>query len=433
MTPTYLHNPPTNEYTTKHETPPHLATERSKIPTAQHDLLANAELEDWDIIALQEPYLDHLHLTQASPKWHIIYPSNKSLDGQSHMHSIILVNTNIHSKQISQIAIQSTNDTAIQFRTDSHTVIIINVYNDNMHSCAIDTISREWEIHKNTWLVDPSTKIIVLGDFNWHHSTWETRRNAHLTSQDCLLNPLLDLIVNMHLEMVLPRDIPTLEARNTGNWTCPDNVWRCADSPSPFITCNVRSGLQPVYTDHLPIVSTLDLTYTLTAHQVRFNFKEVDWDTFQERLIINLGTTLTTDLSGITDTATLEEGTNQLFKSITNTIQEVVPQAKISPHTKRWWNKELTATRRTRNRASTVRYRWCSLPDHPSHNKYRKISREYARAIESAKPDHWSEWIKHIGGNNIWSIHHYMRSNPTDYGKHMRQQTHTNQSHSSKR
>ena len=221
----------------------------------------------------------------------------------------------------------------------------------------------------------------------------------------------------MRLEMVLPHDIPTLEARNTGNWTRPDNVWCCADSPSPFITCNVRSGLRPVYTDHLPIVSTLDLTYTPTTQQPRFNFKEVDWDAFQKTLSTNLNAILTTDLSTITDAATLEEGTNQLFDSITRTIQEVVPQAKISPHTKRWWNRELNAIRRTRNCASTIRYRWRGLPDHPSHDEYRKISRSFARAIEKAKAEHWNKWIKHIGGDDIWSIHHYMRSDPTDYGK----------------
>ena len=232
---------------------------------------------EWDIIAIQEPYLDHLHLTRASIYWNVIYPSNRGLDGQTHTHSIILVNTNIHSKQVSQIGIQSTDVTAIQIHTNSRMVILINVYNDNTHSHAIDAISREWETHKNTWLANPSTEFIVLGDFNRHHSTWEDCRNAHLTSQDHLLNPLLDLVVNMQLEMVLPCNIPTLQARNSGNFTRPDNVWRCADSPSPFITCNVDSDLQPVNTDHLPIISILDLTYTPATHQTRYNFREVDW------------------------------------------------------------------------------------------------------------------------------------------------------------
>ena len=236
----------------------------AKSSTAQHNLIGRADPLEWDIIAIQEPYLDHLHLTRASIYWNVIYPSNRGLDSQTCTHSIILVNTNIHSKQVSQIGIQSSNVTAVQICTNSCSVILINVYNNNKHSHTIEAISREWETHENTWLEDPSTKIIVLGDFNRHHSTWEDHKNAHLTSQDRLLNPLLDLVVNMCLEMVLPHNIPTLQAHNTGNWTCPDNVWHYADSPSPFITCKVDLDHQPVNMDHLPIISILNLTYTPT-------------------------------------------------------------------------------------------------------------------------------------------------------------------------
>ena len=143
----------------------------AKSLTAQHDLLSRAHSKDWDIIALQEPYIDHLNLTRAGQSWNVIYPSNKGLNGQAHIRSIILVNTNIHSEQISQIGIQSSDITAIQFNTNTRPVIIINVYNDNTHSRAIDTISRAWETHKNTWLANPNTEIVVLGDFNRHHST----------------------------------------------------------------------------------------------------------------------------------------------------------------------------------------------------------------------------------------------------------------------
>lgn len=39
------------------------------------------------------------------------------------------------------------------------------------------------------------------------------------------------------------------------------------------------------------------------------------------------------------------------------------------------------------------------------------------RVIKKAKADHWSKWINHIGGSDIWLVHHYMKANPTDYGK----------------
>ena len=169
----------------------------AKSLTAQHDVLAKADPKKWDILALQEPYLDSIGLTQANPFWNVTYPSNKNLENQNRIRSIILVNTKIHSSQIQQIPILSSDITAVKITTDAHTLILVNVYNDNNHNQSIDTLANEWESHEDAWLRNPSTELIVLGNFNRHHSTWEAPHNDHLTSHDRLLNPLLDLIVNM--------------------------------------------------------------------------------------------------------------------------------------------------------------------------------------------------------------------------------------------
>ena len=55
----------------------------------------------------------------------------------------------------------------------------------------------------------PPNIIVTLGDSNRHDSAWEGTNSAHLTSTDRFLNPLVDLIVNMRLEVPLPRGIPT--------------------------------------------------------------------------------------------------------------------------------------------------------------------------------------------------------------------------------
>lgn len=221
-----------------------------------------------------------------------------------------------------------------------------------MNNHAIETIANEWETHERTWTMRPSTKVVVLGDFNCHHSTWESRLNAHLTSTDQLLNPLLNLIVNMHLEMVLPRDIPMLEARNTGNWTRPDNVWRCSDTPSPFISCNIIPSLCPANTDHLSIISKIDLAFLPSPHMERFNYKKVNWDTYATVLNSNINQmdgALTSPINSIEE---LEQATDQLFKAIDSTTREVIPLIKITPHTKRWWTNELSSLCISRNKAS---------------------------------------------------------------------------------
>ena len=389
----------------------------AKSSAAQHDVLAKANPKDWDIIALQEPYLDHFGRTRANPHWTVLYPSNKNLENQKRIRSILLISTNIDSSQIQQINIQSSDITAVQINANSRSLLLFNIYNDNTNNNTIETIANEWETHEQVWTAKPSTEILLLGDFNRHHSTWEARHNDHLTSPDRLLNPLLDLIVNMRLEMALPRNIPMLEARNTGNWTRPDNVWRCSDSPSPFISCNVKPELRPAITDHLPIVSVIDLTYTPCRRPERFNYKTVDWDAYNTRLVTEINETAVALANPIDTIEKLEQATDQLFEAIDRTTREVATPLKITPYTKRWWTKELSSLRTNRNRASAEHYKWRGLPEHPSHAEYRKINADFARAIESTKATHWKEWIEHASGADVWSIHKYMKANPTDYGR----------------
>jgi ribonuclease HI len=372
---------------------------------------------EWDIIALQEPYMDFLGLTRANLHWNVIYPSNKNQENQKRTRSIILISTNIDSSQIQQINIQSSDITAVQINANARSLLLFNVYNDNTNNHAIETIANEWETHEQVWTAKPTTEILLLGDFNRHHSTWEARHNDHLTSPDHLLNPLLDLIVNLRLEMALPRNTPTLEARNTGNWTRPDNVWRCSDSPSPFVSCEVKPALRPAITDHLPIISVLDLTYTPSQRTERFNYKTVDWNAYNNRLDTEIKQYAGEVANPIETIERLEWATNQLFEAIDRTTREVAPPIKITPYTKRWWTKELTSLRISRNRASAEHFKWRGLPEHPSHAEYRRLDADFARAIENAKTTHWKEWIEHASGADVWTIHKYMKANPTDYGR----------------
>ena len=92
-------------------------------------MLAKAVPNNWDLIALQELYLDSIGLTRVNSFWNVIYPSNKNLEIQNRVRSVILVNTKIYSEQIQQITIPSNDITAIKISTAARTLILINIYN----------------------------------------------------------------------------------------------------------------------------------------------------------------------------------------------------------------------------------------------------------------------------------------------------------------
>ena len=55
-------------------------------------------------------------------------------------------------------------------------------------------------------------------------------------------------------------------------------------------------------------------------------------------------------------------------------------------------------------------------PDQPCCEEYRMINRNL-NAIEKGKVSHGKEWTKHASGDSAWTIHEYMKANPSDYDK----------------
>ena len=58
--------------------------------------------------------------------------------------------------------------------------------------------------------------------------------------------------------MALPKDIPTLEAMATKNWTWPDNVFCSANMEPLLVSCMTHPHLRGPGTDHVPILTMLE-------------------------------------------------------------------------------------------------------------------------------------------------------------------------------
>jgi len=100
-----------------------------KLKYAQQYILNTAKPEDWDVIAIQEPYLDKFNNARGSRYWHILYPSNHLLDNTSHTHSILMINSNIATDAYTQLAILNTDITTVLFNREFGHLSIFNIYN----------------------------------------------------------------------------------------------------------------------------------------------------------------------------------------------------------------------------------------------------------------------------------------------------------------
>lgn len=253
-----------------------------------------------------------------------------------------------------------------------------------------------------------------MGDFNRHHPCWDEERNAHLFTKSNLeqAQVVLDLVADNDMEMALPKDIPTLRALSTWNLTWPDNVFISSSLIDLLTYCNAEPELQPVKTDHFPIITKISMSMTLHKEPERFNYHGTDWNKFCEKLEENLSDI--TKHRHIPSIEIFDVVLQELNSAIAKTTEAVVPKVKHTPHRKRWWSAELKALKKAMLKKGRKAYNQHFNPDHPAHNNYHASRSHYAKAICTAKVEHWNEWLEALDEKSIWMAGKYAGNAPND-------------------
>ncbi|KAF5367638.1 hypothetical protein D9615_010583 [Tricholomella constricta] len=373
-----------------------------KSDLAQAAVLNTARPEDWDVIALQEPFLDRLGNTKASPFWTVRYPHHHRRDGSTRSRSILLINSNIATDSYTLLDIPSTDITAVRFNGAHGHLSIINVYNDCTQNDSLTTLSNYLSSSLPQARPSPRDHMLWLGDFNRHHPLWESADNRHLNSSEPAIRPLLDLLRDYEMELALPPTIHTLQTAGD-RWTRPDNVWRSHNPIDPIVSCNVDAGLRPPITDHLPIVTVIELPIARSSSPPSRDFHTVDWKTFSEALETTLN--LRSPARHISSLEEFDAKVTLLTSIIQETIaaDDLVPMKKPCPFSKRWWCPELDEFKRPRSHASNEMYKYRDIADHPSKAEFKRLSRAMSDKIEEKRREHWIEWLENIDARQIYT------------------------------
>ncbi|KAG0708314.1 hypothetical protein DFH29DRAFT_994162 [Suillus ampliporus] len=70
---------------------------------ARESLLNNPQASDWNVISIQEPYINFLRNTRANHKWHILYPMHHYTHPQKRSRVVTLINAKIDTNSWTQI------------------------------------------------------------------------------------------------------------------------------------------------------------------------------------------------------------------------------------------------------------------------------------------------------------------------------------------
>lgn len=383
----------------------------NKSNACQHDLLSSNRLTNngIDIIALQEPAINQHGGTVSARDWAMVYPTTH-LDEPTKTRSILYISNSILTDNWEQINITLGDVTAVKIKGRWGTLTIYNIYNDCEHDRTLDLLADAHKKH----LEEPNTRpkeqehLMWLGDFNRHHPHWDAPSDSRLFTTDALLKAekLIELVASVGLDLALPPKTLTHLHNITKRWSRLDHVFLSDHSMEALISCEALTRALRVKTDHVPILTKLDLMVRRTSAKSVQNFQEVEWDKFREELRKQL------DAAGapatIRSQQMLDEECEKLTSILKQVIDEHVPSAKIGPRAKRWWTKELLNLRRQANKLGRKSSKRRSDPEDSIHAEYANTKKQYEQEIEYCKRHHWRDWLEKAEDLDIWTAHRYI-------------------------
>ena len=396
----------------------------NKSSSCQHDLLSNNQLNrsGINVIALQEPAVNFVNRTIASKDWFPIYPSTHS-HSPDRTRSLLLINVSISLDSWEQLDTPSGDITAIRIRGSESDLLLFNVYNDGGSDISLNALvavhkATTSSTHRSHAPLNPGcTHTIWLGDFNRHHPIWDDPNDTRLFTDEALTaaGKLIEAIADAGLELALPAGTPTHIHNVTKRWTRLDHVFISDHSINNIISCSTCPEYRGIKTDHLPIVTELDLEIAATNEAPMHNFRDVDWEEFRKSLLSRL--------NGIPRVATInnqrqmDEACKDLTTAIQQTIHGEVPIVEICSKSKRWWTKELTGLRKRANKLGRLAYKNRDFPSHSVHAEHKMAVKEYGNTLKSTKKQHWRDWLERAEDPDIWTVHRLITSPASDGGK----------------
>ena len=286
--------------------------------STQAPLLRDTNIQDFDILAIQEPWRNPFTTTSYNyprSEFYLVYPNhklarvcfyvNKRLDLASWT-------VTTHSQDLQTLTIRY-EDEGEQKAIDIH-----NIYNPSPTSYSSQEQGTLAILRNALETTVDSRNHIVLGDLNLHHPLWSG--NERLTQHNAA-DLLIDLAHDANLELVTTRGNPTWKARGTQSTI--DLTFLSQPLVTNLTRCEPRQELAQA-SDHIPIETTLTLRTLRQATTRRRCWKKLDKDKitlFLKDRVPN--TNLSTHLQ-------VDTRVRELTEAIQEAIDHAVPWAEPS-------------------------------------------------------------------------------------------------------
>ena len=226
---------------------------------------------------------------------------------------------------------------------------------------------------------------------------------------------LISMVAGLGLDLALPPGIPTHLHNVTKKWTRLDQVLILEELMESIISCDVLKSTPGVNTDHIPILTVLDLNLMRIVAIPPRNFQNVDQETFVKALAVKLDKEVPP--SCIYSPKGVESACQKLTEALQETINNEVPTIELRIKAKKCWTKELTKLRQEANKKGRKVSKFKGWPEHHLHRERKEANKQFHKTLEHTKRQHWRDWLEKADDLDIWTMHKYTSSPAGDRGK----------------
>ena len=241
--------------------------------------------------------------------------------------------------------------------------------------------------------------------------------DTRLFTRQATLNAeiLISAVAEVGLDLALPLGIPTHLHNVSKKWSRLDQVFISEDFLDTILICEALTDSPGINTDHLPILTSLDLDLARAPSNLPKNFRNVDWEDFEKSLSARLDKL--PPPANIKSPSELNNACSKLTDAIQATINDKVPTSSLGIKAKRWWTKELKKLRQITNNKGRKASQYKNWPEHHSHLERRVANKLFQKTLEHAKRQHWHDWLEKADDLDIWTAHRYTAAPSGDGGK----------------
>ena len=242
--------------------------------TTMIPLLADPRVQEYDVIAIQEPWRNpNMPTTLSSHQsgFHLLYRPG----GDTRVCFYINDKINPSSWEVSYPS-RDMCSLALSVHTEGKTKLIHihNVYNPSPISYS--STNSPSTIPEAQHSLESDGEHILLGDFNLHHPYWS---GPSRPTQHAAADQLLNLVAEKELSLALPKGTVTWEAR--GSYSTIDLVFMTEFLAERLEHCKAREDIGQL-SDHIPISTRLRLGSDILLPVKRRAFKLLDMDKLRE-------------------------------------------------------------------------------------------------------------------------------------------------------